>query len=49
MSANFVIFILFTQTLRRLKDIYECYILALVFLKKNEIEEENEEENFQLL
>ena len=50
MSANFAIFIQFTQTLWRLKDIYECYILGNVFLKKNENEEEeNEEENFQLL
>ena len=50
MSANFVIFIQFTQTRRTLKDIYECYILGHDFLKKNENEEEeNEEENFQLL
>ena len=50
MSANFAIFIRFTQTLRRLKDIYECYILGKDFLKKNENEkEENEKEHFQLL
>ena len=29
----------FTQTLRRSKDIYECYNLGDVFLKKNENEE----------
>ena len=50
MIANFAIFIQFTQTFRRLKDIYECYILGNVFLKKNENEEEeNEEEIFHLL
>ena len=49
MSANFAIFIQFTQTLRRLKGIYKCYILGNVFLKKNENEEENEEEKYQLL
>ena len=32
------------------EDIYECYNLNDVFIKKNENkEEENEEENFQLL
>ena len=40
----------FTQTLQRSKDIYECYNLDDVFIKKNENEEEkNEEEKFQLL
>ena len=40
----------FTQTLQRSKDIYECYNLEEVFIKKNENEEEqNEEEKFQLL
>ena len=50
MSANFAIFIQFTQTLRRLKDIYEYYILSEFLFKENENEEEqNEEEKFQLL
>ena len=40
LSVTFAIFIQFTQTLHRLKDIYECYILGDVFLKKNENEEE---------
>ena len=40
----------FTQTLQRSKDIYECYDLGNVFIKKNENEEEeNEDEKFQLL
>ena len=40
----------FTQTLQRSKDIYECYNLDEIFIKKNENEEEqNEEEKFQLL
>ena len=46
---TFLIFMRFTQTLRRLKDIYECYNLGEVSLKKNENEEEEEEEKFQLL
>ena len=50
MSANFTIFIQFTQTLRRLEDTYECYILSEFLFKENENEEEeNEEENVQLL
>ena len=40
----------FMQTLQRSKDIYECYNLGDVFVKKIENEEEeNEEEKFQLL
>ena len=38
------------QTLRRSKDIYECYNLGNVLLKRNENQEEkNEEEKIQLL
>ena len=43
------IFIQFTQTLRHIKDIIEHYILSERFFDKNENEEENEEEKFQLL
>ena len=38
----------FTQTLQRSKDIYECYNLGDVFLKKNENEDE-ENSNFFIL
>ena len=34
LGVIFAIFIRFTQTLRRLKDIYECYILSDDFLRK---------------
>ena len=41
LGVIFPVFIRFTQTLLRLKDIYKYYILSQDFFKKNETEEEN--------